>query len=170
MGGINPKTFKTLEFLLLVLSNASAWVLALVDYMPSRYAIYATAISGAGYALWRGLAKVNADTKDYWQTSEFYVAIATSIPNVIGAFADVIDPKTFGIVQSLIVMLTGIAMGTRKQPDLAAGNISTADLEAESDLLVTDNDPAIPDLDHDDSALAGVPLPPANDPDAGPGL
>lgn len=162
----NPKTFKTLEFLLLALSNVSAWLLVIVDYIPGSWGIYATALSGAGYALWRGLAKGGADVKDYWHTTEFYVALMSSAPNVIGAFADVMDPMQFGVVQSFIVMATGIAMGLRKQPDVAAGNVSAADLEAEGNLFVTDKDPDEPD--GDDSIHAGLMAgaPPAVDPDA----
>jgi hypothetical protein len=153
---INPKTFKTLEFLLLVLSNVAGWLLVLVDYIPSSWGIYASALSGAGYALWRGFAKMNADTKDYWQTTEFWAAVVTSLPNVIGAFADTINSRTFGIVQSFIVMATGLAMGIRKQPDVAAGNVSALDVGEEADLFVEDTG-VDPDSDGDDSLLAGQP-------------
>jgi hypothetical protein len=156
LAAFNPKTFRTLEFLLLVLANVSAWLLVIVDYIPGRYGIYATAAAGAGYALWRGLAKVNADTRDYWETTEFWIALLSSAPAIIGAFADTIHPETFGIVQSAIVMLTGIAMGLRKEPNVAAGNITALDMrgleEAESDLYVPDVD-VDPAADHDDSVL-----------------
>jgi hypothetical protein len=157
LAAFNPKTFRTLEFLLLVLSNVAAWLLVIVDYIPDRYGIYATAAAGAGYAVWRALAKVNADTRNYWETTEFWVAILSSLPIVIGAFADTIDPETFGIVQAAVIGLTGIAMGIRKEPQVAAGNLTVLDVkgleEAEQDLFVPDVD-VDPSADHDDSVLA----------------
>lgn len=136
----NPKTFKTLEFLLVVLANVAAWLLAVVDYMPTRYAVYATALAGAMYALSRGLAKVNTDVKDYWQTTEFWVAAASSVPAIIAAFADTIGPTTYGIIQTIIVMVTGIMNGARKDPAVATGAVPV--------VAVTGmNDPDIPDED-----------------------
>jgi hypothetical protein len=157
VAGFNPKTFRTLEFLLLVVSNLAAWLLVIVDYIPDRFGIYASAASGALYGLWRGLAKANADTRDYWHTTEFWVAVLASAPVIIGAFADTIHPTTFGILQTGIIALTGIAMGIRKEPNVAAGNLTALDAqgleEAERDLFVPDvgHDPS---LDHDDSILA----------------
>lgn len=176
----NPKTFRTLEFLLLVLVNAAAWLTTVAGSLPERWAVYATAASGAGYALWRGLAKQNADIKNYWQTSEFWVAVLASAPAVVAAFADTIDVKTYEVVQGVIVLATGIAMGIRKQPDVAAGNIGVADLEGEGDLFVPDDPDEFPE-DADDSILAGqshadpaapptgTTLPPPEAPPTGPG-
>lgn len=160
---VNPKTFKTLEFLLLVVSNLAGWLVVLASSLPDRWGIYITAVSGGLYAFARGQAKHNADVKDYWHTTEFYVSLITSAPAIIGAFSNVIDVKTYTVVQGLIVALTGIAMGQRKDPQVAAGNITAADALGELDLLVTDDshDPAD---EADDSLLAGT----AADPAAGP--
>jgi hypothetical protein len=152
----NPKTFRTLEFLLLVVVNVAAWLTAIAGSLPDRWAVYATAASGAGYALWRGLAKQNSDVKDYWHTSEFWVAVIASLPAIIAAFANTINVKTYEVLQGVIVMATGIAMGIRKQPDVAAGNIGVADLEGEGELFVPDDPDDFPD-DADDSVLAGQP-------------
>lgn len=144
---LNPKTFKTLEFLLLVLSNLAGWLLAVADYIPDRWAIYATAASGALYALWRGLAKQNTDVKDYWHTSEFYVALITSLPAVIGAFADTLDAKSYGIIQAAIVAFLGVANGLRKDPMVATGAVpvvAITGMDAEIDL------PDVPNTDGND--------------------
>lgn len=154
---VNAKTFKTLEFLLLVLANAGGWLLAVADYMPERYAVYATAGSAALYAIWRGLAKMNADTRDYWHTSEFWIGLLATIPTAIAALSDVIPPNVYGILQASILAALGLGAGFRKQPEVAAGVITAADALGETDLLVTDDgyDPAD---DADDSELEGTPL------------
>jgi hypothetical protein len=146
---LNPKTFKTLEFLLLVLSNLAGWLLALADYMPDRWAIYATAGSGALYALWRGIAKQNTDVKDYWHTSEFYVSIITSLPAVIGAFADTLDARSYGIIQAGIVAFLGIANGLRKDPMVATGAVPVVAITGMSDEVDL---PDVPTGDGDDKA------------------
>lgn len=163
---LNPKTFRTLEFLLLVLTNAAGWLLALVDYIPADYAVYATAGSAAVYAIWRGLAKMNADTKDYWHTTEFWVGLAATIPTAIAAFGDVIPANVYGILQATIAAGLGLGAGLRKQPDLAAGNIGVSDLAAEGNLFVTDKDPDMPDGDDSIHAAVMASAPPAVDPDA----
>ncbi len=50
--------YKTTEFWLAVLVSAGALVAALADQLPPKYAALASAVSGAAYALSRGLAKV----------------------------------------------------------------------------------------------------------------
>lgn len=155
LGAFNPKTFKTLEFLLLVVSNVAGWLVVIASTLPDSWGIYITAASGALYAFWRGESKQGADIKDYWHTTEFWVALLTSAPAIVGAFSSVIDIRTYTVVQGFIVALTGIAMGRRKNSDVAAGNITAADALGETDLLVTDDryDPAD---DADDSILAGT--------------
>jgi len=151
----NLKVFKTLEFLLVVVTNLAAWAAAIGDQIPNRWAVYATVLSGALFALARGLGKQNADTKDYWQTSEFWLALVTAIPGVVAVLADVIQPTTYAVLQGGSAAMVAIAMGLRKDPHVAAGNVSASDVRGETDLFVTDDmyDPA---LDGDDIAAHGA--------------
>jgi hypothetical protein len=49
--------FKTTEFLVTVLTAVGAFVAALADALPARYAAIASAVSAGAYAVSRGLAK-----------------------------------------------------------------------------------------------------------------
>jgi hypothetical protein len=149
-GSLNLKTFRTLEFLLVVATNIAAWAAALADSIPDRWAVYATAASGALYALARGLAKQNADTKDYWKTTEFWMALVTSIPPAIAAIDGTLGTHAYASVQAAIAAALGIAMGIRKDPQVAAGNVTPLDVHGETDMFVPDEnvDPA---MDQDDT-------------------
>lgn len=117
---LNPKTFRTLEFLLVIVANAAAWAAQITDTLPTRYAVYASAASGAFYALSRGLAKLNEDTKDYWNTTEFWVAILASIPAVVAAAQDIIPATHYALIQGIVAALVAVGAGLRKQPFVAA--------------------------------------------------
>ena len=157
LAGFNRKTFRTLEFLLVVVTNVAAWLAALADSIPDRWAVYATAGSGALYALARGFAKLNSDTKDYWHTTEFWVALLSVIPTVLAGIDGTLGTHTTAIVSGIIAAALGIANGVRKQPEVAAGNLTALDhqelVAAEHDLFVPDVgvDPA---SDHSDLTLA----------------
>lgn len=135
---VNRKTLRSLEFLLVVLTNAAAWIASAADWLDPRYAAYATAASGAIYAISRGLAKMNADTRDYWRTTEFYVAILTSLGSVAAALADVIPAQTYAFLQGSIIAAVSVAMGLRKEPTVAAGRAEAAIVDAET-AFVTDS-------------------------------
>lgn len=51
--------YRTTEFLLTVAGLAVIWGDALVGTLPDRYAGIGTAVALSGYALARGLAKIN---------------------------------------------------------------------------------------------------------------
>lgn len=118
---MNAKTFRSLEFLLVVLTNGAAWLASAGDWLDPRYATYATAGSVALYALARGLAKFGSDVKDYWRTTEFWLAVLGSAGSMIAAFDNVIPSRQYALIQAVIIAALGIANGMRKQPDVAAG-------------------------------------------------
>ncbi len=51
--------YKTTEFWVAALVSVGALVAALADQLPPKYAALASAVSGAAYAISRGLAKVH---------------------------------------------------------------------------------------------------------------
>jgi hypothetical protein len=51
--------YKTTEFALVVAGLSIIWGDALVGTLPDRYAGIATAVAASGYAVARGLAKIN---------------------------------------------------------------------------------------------------------------
>lgn len=117
---INRSTFASLEFLLLVLGNVANWVAVAAGTYSGAFGAYLTAASAAVYALARGLAKVNVDGKPYWQTTEFWLAAAGSVPAIVEAFRGEIPAKTYAVVQAAIVALLGVAQGLRKIPQVQA--------------------------------------------------
>ena len=121
MMNFNKETFKSLEFLLLVITNVAAWLAQSTGTLSTHWAVYATAGSAGLYALARGLAKVNADAKSYWNTTEFWVAVLASIPAIITAEQSIISPHVYVMVQSVIAGLLAIASGYRKIPTVQAG-------------------------------------------------
>lgn len=135
---VNRKTFRTLEFLLVILTNAAAWLASAGDWLDPKFAAYTTAASGALYALSRGLAKMNADTRDYWRTTEFYVAIATSLGSIAAALADVVSPTAYAAMQASILAAVQVAMGLRKEPIVASGRAEATVIDAET-AFVTDD-------------------------------
>lgn len=141
----NPKTFRSLEFLLVVVANIAGWLLTLTSFMPTEYGVYLTAGSAAVYAIERGLAKMGADTKDYWATTEFWVALVATVPTVIAAFADVIPGNVYGILQATILVGLGIGNGLRKEPMVASGALNVDDLApvAEGDFAEDGDDTVV---------------------------
>jgi hypothetical protein len=118
----NPKTFKTAEFIAFALTTLGAWVGTLTGSVGSNTAVWTTAISATLYALARGVAKSNADVKDFWQTTEFWALALGVGVEVVGYWQDIIGPDTAKWITSLLGL--GLAlMQYRKQPDVAAGNV-----------------------------------------------
>jgi hypothetical protein len=82
---INPHTFKTLSFVVLVATNIAAWLATLGNTVTTDNAWLFTVGSAGLYALARGLAKFDADTKNFWQTTEFYVVLIGAAAAMIAA-------------------------------------------------------------------------------------
>lgn len=127
--GFNPKTFKSLEFITLVLGVIGPWLVnAASDAINTKEALTYNAIAAAVYALARGLAKMNSDTKDYWATSEFYVAILGSAAAAVGVLSDNLSGTRWSQLQGLILAAAAIANGLRKEPLVATGALEPVDL------------------------------------------
>lgn len=140
---LNRSTFASLEFLLLVLANIANWVAVAADQYAGSYGAYLTAGSVALYAVVRGLAKVNSDGKNYWQTTEFWAAIAGSAPAVVEAFRSNISPHTFALIQAGVVAALGVAQGLRKDPVVQAGDPAGPPIEDPIDPVLDGSDQAV---------------------------
>jgi hypothetical protein len=117
---LNRSTFSSLEFLLLLLGNAAAWLAQLQGSLDTRWAVYASATSVALYALVRGLAKMNVDTKSYWNTTEFWTAIVGSAPAMLAAYQGTISTHTYALIQAGIGAMLAVSQGLRKVPAVQA--------------------------------------------------
>jgi hypothetical protein len=112
----NTKTFRSLEFLLLVLTNIAAWLLTFGSTVSPHNAVIFSAASAAVYALARGLAKMNADVRNYWETSEFWIGVIGALIVFIGDLQGVLsDTKVKQLIAGLTFALM-IARGLAKAP------------------------------------------------------
>jgi hypothetical protein len=117
---LNPKTFKSLEFIVFALVTVGAWLGTLTDTVSPHTAVFTTAISASLYAVGRGLAKANTDVKDFWQTTEFWSLVLGTAVSVVGYWQDVIGPATTQRITQFLLL--GIAiMAYRKDPAVASG-------------------------------------------------
>lgn len=117
----NTKTFKSWEFVFLALATAGAWLTSLVSSeVGNNSAVYITAAAAAVYALARGLAKVNHDSKNWWQTSEFWATFIGAGVAAAAALEDTISTHWFGIIMASLGAAMAIANGLRKVPIIQA--------------------------------------------------
>lgn len=117
---INVKTFRTWEFLVLALTNVAAWLATASDTVNPKQAVVYSALSAGAYALARGFAKFNKDTKDFWNTTEFYVTLIGAGTAVVGSLEGTLSDSTFRQVMAALAGMAMIANGLRKDPVLAA--------------------------------------------------
>jgi hypothetical protein len=115
---LNLSTFRSMEFVLLVLTNAAAWLanLANVGGVSDHDAVLVSAASAGLYALARGLAKVNTDGKPIYMTTEFWIAILGAATAVIAKMDGTIGATTAQELLGFIGALTAIANGLRTPP------------------------------------------------------
>lgn len=139
---MNRQTFTSLEFLLVVLGNVANFLAVVAGSYSGTTAAYLTAASVAGYAIIRGAAKLNSDLKDYWKTTEFWLAILGSIPAAVEAFRSLIPGHTYGVVQAAILLALGIAQGLRKVPAVQAGIIGVPQAASFDALAAADGNDA----------------------------
>ena len=111
---INTQTFKSWEFILLVLTNAAAWLAAAGQNVSQHDAFIFTALSAGVYALARGLAKVNSDGKPIYQTTEFWVAIIGAATAAVGDLQGHVGQHTLALVLAALAAASAIANGLRQ--------------------------------------------------------
>jgi hypothetical protein len=118
---LNASTFRSMEFVLLVLTNVAAWLanLANVGGVSNHDAVLISAASAGLYALARGLAKVNTDGKPIYETTEFYVAILGAVAAVVAKMDGTIGTTLAQELLGFIGAATAIANGLRTPPALA---------------------------------------------------
>lgn len=159
---LNRRTLLSWEFLVLALTNVAAWLAAMAESSVGyNSAVYWTAGSVGVYALVRGLAKVNHDHGDWWQQSEFLLALLGAGVTSLAALQDVINAHTYGILMAILTTLTALGNGIRKVPAVQVGADAPdppTDYPADygEDALDPDElDPPV-DLEDDDAPAAGA--------------
>lgn len=113
---INLNTVKSWSFLLLVLTNAAAWLATAGSTVSPKNAVLFSAASAGAYALSRGLAKVNADGRPVYQTTEFWVAILGAATAVVGNLNGTLPDSTMKLVLAALAGLSVVANGLRQKP------------------------------------------------------
>lgn len=120
---ISTARFKSLEFVLLVLTNIAIYANVVAgNTLDHRAAIIASSISVGAYALVRGLAKFNADGKPFYQTSEFWLAVIAAAGVVVSNLQGEIGAQLMSYIVGGLALLTAIANGLRTPPAKAVGN------------------------------------------------
>lgn len=127
---INLSTLRSMEFVLLVLTNVAAWLANVADVggVSDHDAVLVSAASAGLYALARGLAKVNTDGKPIYMTTEFYVALLGAAAAVIARTQDTLGPTTTQELLGFIAAATAIANGLRTPPVQAVSGEVEADV------------------------------------------
>lgn len=113
---INKNTLKSWEFILLVLTNAAAWLAAAGQNVSQRDAFIFTALSAGVYALARGLAKINSDGKPIYLTTEFWVAVIGAITAFVGDLQGHVGQHTLALILAALAAASAIANGLRQPP------------------------------------------------------
>lgn len=153
--GFNPKTFRSLEFLVLVLGAVGPWLADMASSQISHQQALVCNILAAGvYALARPLAKWKTDVKDYWHSTEFWVFILGSIAAMVGVAAETIGGAYWLQLQGLLGAAIMIGNAIRKDPMVASGAVPVVAIAGYADEI------PLPDTtdhnDGDDSKLGAT--------------
>lgn len=119
---LNRKTLLSWEFISFVLVSAGAWLLDWAGQIGGTTAVYLAAAAAGVTAISRGLAKKDADLKNWWETTEFYVAL---IGGAQACLADLggtpISTQTLTFIGTGLTFALAIARGIGKNNLVAAG-------------------------------------------------
>lgn len=107
---INTHTLRTWPFIVLVLTNVAAFLATLGNTVTMHNAWVYTAVSAGAYALARGFSKFNADSGNFWQTSEFYVVLLGAAGAIVGASSGHISDN---LMKELLAGLAAVSMIAR---------------------------------------------------------
>lgn len=113
---MNRDTFRSTEFILLVLTNVAAWLATTANDVSTHNAWVYSAASAGIYALARGLAKINSDGKPIYLTTEFWVAVLGALAAIVGATQGHVSDHLRNELLAGIAALLAIANGLRTPP------------------------------------------------------
>jgi hypothetical protein len=119
----NSSTFRSTEFILLVLTNVAAWLATTGSTVTTHNAWMFSALSAGVYALARGLAKVNTDGKPIYLTTEFWVALLGAAAALVGASQGHISDTVMKELLAFIAAATAIANGLRTPPSEGSAGV-----------------------------------------------
>lgn len=118
---LNTATLKSWEFISFVLVSVGAWIAEIQGTFTGTQAVYLSAAAAGVMALSRGFAKQGADVKNWWETTEFYVALIGAGQAVIAQLNGTIDGRAFTLLASGLGFALAISRGLAKNPLVAAG-------------------------------------------------
>lgn len=117
MLALNTNTFRSLEFMLVVVTNLAMWTAAVASSgVGYNSATYWTAGSAGLYALARSLAKFNTDSRPFYLTTEFWMAVAGAAVTSVSGLNSTISPHTYGLLMAALSALLAVGNGLRKAP------------------------------------------------------
>ena len=93
-----------------------AWLAAVMDVLPAEYAAVISTASVVAYAISRGIAKYDADLKNGYKTTEFWVAVAQVIVVVLAAVPGELQDNVAGVLVATIAAVYTITRGMAAPP------------------------------------------------------
>jgi hypothetical protein len=118
---LNRKTLFTWEFISFVLVTAGAWLAEIVGTFTGTQAVLLSAAAAGVTALARGYAKQGADVKNWWETTEFFVAVIGALQVVIAQLNGTISGQTLTLAASGLGFALALSRGLAKNPLVATG-------------------------------------------------
>lgn len=118
---LNRKTLFTWEFISFVLVTAAGWIAEIVGTLTGTQAVVLSAVAAGFTALARGYAKQGADVKNWWETTEFFVAVIGAAQTVIAQLNGTVSGQTLTFVASGLSFAFAISRGLAKNPLVATG-------------------------------------------------
>lgn len=118
---INRKTLFTWEFISFVLVSVGAWIAEIQGTFTGTQAVVLSSVAAGVMALARGYAKQGADVKNWWETTEFFVAVIGAAQAAIAQLSGTISGQTMTLLASGLGFALAISRGLAKNPLVAAG-------------------------------------------------
>lgn len=117
----NHATLRTWEFVSFVLVSLGAWIAEIQGTFTGTQAVVLSSVAAGITALARGYAKQGADVKNWWETTEFFVAVIGALQAVIAQLNGTISGQTMTLLASGLGFALAISRGLAKNPLVAAG-------------------------------------------------
>jgi hypothetical protein len=118
---LNRSTMVTWEFVSFVLVTVGAWIAEIQGTFTGTQAVVLSAAAAGVTALARGYAKQGADVKNWWETTEFFVAVVGALQAVLAQLNGTISGQTMTLLASGLGFALAISRGLAKNPLVAAG-------------------------------------------------